>query len=160
MPPNCSRPGEPANFSRSFYFISSTIRFLSPLGRPCRYVGHRPCINAPCASAAALTAQRSAWSRCRRILVRLPSCTITDKIGARSTSAALAAVANGALPFHFGGAQSSPYLLKIDFNVPSASSVPSATFIFSSNSRFPFRTANAALGLGDADWYVSTTRAP
>ena len=64
-------------------------------------------------------------------------------------------------PFiHFGGAQSNPYLLKIDFNVPSASSVASATFIFSSNSRFPFRTANAALGLGDADWYVSTTRAP
>src|SRR5690242_5959088 len=65
------------------------------------------------------------------------------------------------LPAHFGGVQSSkPYLLKIDFNVPSASSVANAAFIFSINSRFPFRTANAALGLGEADWYVSTTRAP
>ena len=70
------------------------------------------------------------------------------------------AVANEALPFHSGGAQSNPYLLKIDFNVPSVPSVARAAFIFSSNSRFPFRTANAALGLGDADWYVSTTRAP
>ena len=54
--------------------------------------------------------------------------------------------------FHFGGAQSNPYLLKIVFNVPSAPSVASAAFIFSSNSWFPFRTANAALGLGDEDW--------
>jgi hypothetical protein len=84
---------------------------------------------------------------------RLPANSTTSVCG-------LADVAKDVLPSHFGGAQSSkPYLLKIDFNVPSASSVASAASIFSSNSRFPFRTANAALGLGDADWYVSTTRA-
>jgi hypothetical protein len=92
------------------------------------------------------------------IFVRLPSRRSRMRLARVRQSAALAAGANGAL-FHFGDAQSNPYLLKIDFNVPSASSVPSATFIFSSNSRLPFRTANAALGLGDADWYVSTTRA-
>ena len=79
----------------------------------------------------------------------------------RRCATALADLANDVLPLHLGGAQSSkPYLLKIDFNVPAASSVASAAFIFPSNSPFPFLTASAALGFGDADWYVPTTRAP
>ena len=67
---------------------------------PCD-VGHRPDVNAPCASAAARNGAALAWSRCRNF--GSPSVVpITDKIGARSTSAALAAVANGALPFISG----------------------------------------------------------
>ena len=63
--------------------------------------------------------------------------------------------------FHFGRVRSSrPYLLRIACKVPSCSIWSSATFTRSSNSRFPFRTASADMGFGDADWYVSVTRVP